>query len=100
MREFSNFYKIVRFFKKNISFEKSIVVRRKKIRKHYDGLCTIKNDKFHIYIDKNLSENYAIDVFLHEIAHALSWNQELDEHGDSWGKAYSIVYRKFLEIEK
>jgi hypothetical protein len=99
MREFNHFYKTIRFLKKNLPLEKEISVRRTKLPHGLDGDCRLKNDKFYIRIDKTLPENYAIDVATHEIAHCLSWNHEFDEHGDSWGKAYSIVYRKFLEMK-
>jgi hypothetical protein len=62
-----------------------------------DGQCVFHNNKFVITIKNNLPEYYSIDVLLHEWSHVVSWDKEKDIHGLEWGKAYSKVYRKFLE---
>jgi len=75
----------------------SIKVARSQISKKFDGYCTFKNGTFFIYVCKHLTEPQAIDVLLHEFAHCLSWEKGANEHGLHWGKAYSVVYRKFLK---
>lgn len=88
---------MVVFFKKNNLAEKPIIVRRVKLSPSLDGQCDLKENKFIIKINRNLSENYSIDVVIHEIAHAVAWEKDADVHGTNWGKAYSKVYRLFLE---
>ncbi len=78
------------------------VMRRMKISSKNDGDCQLKTRDgsryFLIRINKTLPEYYAIDVLLHEIGHCISWDENAEEmHGASWGEAYSMVYRKFLE---
>jgi hypothetical protein len=66
------------------------------LKEGLDGQCEKKRDRFIIKVSKRLSENYSVDVLLHEIAHALAWEQDADIHGPNWGKAYSKVYRMYL----
>ena len=67
------------------------------------GRCWKHGKKFHIQIDKRLDQMRAMDVLLHEWAHALAWNHRLDAavtdeafnklaHDAAWGVAYSEVY--------
>lgn len=71
-------------------------IRRTKLKDTLDGQCEFKNDIFIIKVNRRLAESHAIDVLIHEVAHALSWDKDADIHGPSWGKAYSKVYRIFL----
>lgn len=73
-----------------------------------DGDCCVVGRKFQIRISRELALSEAIDVLLHEWAHALSWDacvgkvaknrnvpdHEFDRlaHGPKWGVAYSKVY--------
>lgn len=91
------FYKVAKFLRNNNLADKPVVIRRCKLKKDFDGLCEKKKNKFIISINKNLSENYSVDVMLHEVAHAVSWDKDNEVHGLSWGKAYSRVYRLFEE---
>lgn len=91
------FREVATFFKHSNLVEESISVRRVKIREGLDGLCEKKNDKFIIKVSSNLNENYSIDVLIHEVAHAVAWDKDADIHGPNWGRAYSKVYRLFLE---
>lgn len=75
----------------------NVRVVRTKLKKEHDGEAIFNKNKFLIKINKNLSEPYSIDVLLHEWGHIISWDKESDLHGLKWGKAYSKVYRKFLE---
>ena len=91
------FREVANFFKMSNIVDKPISVRRLRLRDGLDGQCEKNKDRFLIKINVDLPENYSIDVLLHEIAHALSWDKDADIHGPSWGKAYSKVYRMFLE---
>lgn len=76
-----------------------------------DGDCCVIGRKFQIRVSKELPVSQAIDVLLHEWAHALSWDAcegkvvnsrrisdyEFDRlaHGPKWGIVYSRVYQCF-----
>ena len=77
---------------------------RKKLPKKIEGLCYKQGKKFVISVERSLNEARAMDVVLHEWAHALAWNDLLDNaktddefnklaHDASWGVAYSRVYQ-------
>lgn len=87
---------MIRHLRKTLDLSHPIKIRRVKMKEN-DGECKFLNGKFIIRINKSLPEFAAIDVALHEFAHAISWNKDKDMHGIQWGKAYSLVYRKFLE---
>lgn len=89
------FLKVAKFFKNTL--KQKISVRRINLQTNIDGLCEKKDNKFLIRINKNLPENHAVDVLLHEIAHAVSWEKDKDIHGTNWGKTYSKIYRMFLK---
>lgn len=91
------FREVAGFFKNSNLVDDPISVRRMKIRDDLDGSCEKKDDKFIIKVSSNLNENYSIDVLIHEIAHAVAWDKDTDMHGLNWGRAYSKVYRLFLE---
>jgi len=91
------FREVADYFKACNLVDAPISIRRVKIREGLDGLCEKKKDKFIIKINQNLSENYSIDVLIHEFAHILAWDKDSDMHGPNWGRAYSKVYRLFLE---
>jgi hypothetical protein len=95
--EYKFFRKVVKFLKESNLVEKQISIRRCKLGKGFDGLCELKNNGFLLRIDKNLPENHSVDVLIHEFAHAVAWGKDTDVHGPNWGKAYSKVYRLFLE---
>lgn len=71
------------------------------------GFCRIRKSHFQICISRDLSEGHAIDVLMHEWAHALAWPREDDFsaslrlppaqhqkpfHGAEWGQAYAEVF--------
>lgn len=73
-------------------------MRRLKLSPDRYGDCTHEGrKKFTIKIQNNLNEEHAIDIFLHEWAHILAWNEPGDDHGAAWGRAYSKVYRIYLK---
>lgn len=76
-----------------------------------DGDCSVVRGKFQIRVSRELNEAEAVDVLLHEWAHALSWEAcvgkaaksrsisdyefERLAHGPKWGLAFSRVYLCF-----
>jgi hypothetical protein len=91
------FREVANFLKNSNLIVDFISIRRLKLREGLDGLCEKKDNKFIIKVNSNLNENYSIDVLIHEFAHAVAWDKDADIHGPNWGKAYSKVYRVFLE---
>lgn len=75
------------------------------------GDCGVVRGKFRIRVSRELNESEAVDVLLHEWAHALSWEAcvgkvahstsvsahefERLAHGPKWGLAFSRVYLCF-----
>lgn len=73
-------------------------VRRSKLPYRLDGRCCYTNGRFEIRICRDLDENTAIMVLIHEVAHVWSW--EYEDHGDEWGLAYAMIYRIMLRLLK
>jgi hypothetical protein len=71
-------------------------IRRTQLKCDLDGQCELQKELFVIKINKKLTEYHAIDVVIHEVAHAVAWEKDKDIHGPNWGKAYAKVYRIFL----
>lgn len=65
--------------------------------KLYGDCLKLDDGSFRIRINKQLSKDLAFEIFMHEMAHALCWEQPGSDHGPQWGKAYSRVYRAFLK---
>jgi len=100
--QFKIFQALIRLLRKQIPPAYPVSVRRVALKK-VEGQCWKNGKKFHIRIDKSLSESRAMDVLVHEWAHALAWNSRLDNcttdvefnklaHDATWGVAYSQVY--------
>lgn len=102
MDEVPIFLKVLYYLRNNIEFDYPLVVRRKTLAEGYDGFCELKDGKhgkyFLITISKRLSDQLAVECLVHEISHSLSWDKEKDCHGQTWGVAYSKVYRKLLKF--
>ena len=91
-----NYRKVVGIFKRKFP-EYRVNVRRVRMPHGLHGDCSRKSgNHFLIRIKSELPEDVAIDTFLHEFAHILSWHKPGDDHGIDWGVAYSKVYRIFL----
>ena len=79
-----------------------------------EGTCSRRRSRFSIRVADRLDEKSAVEVLLHEWAHARAWNHRLDTcplampnspepdlefnelaHGPEWGVAYSLVWRIF-----
>lgn len=97
MQDYSLFYQVARFLQKKMKYTSPFHVRRLELGTKLDGSCEEKGPRFLIKINKNLPANHAIDVLIHEVAHAAAWKKDKDIHGINWGKAYSKIYRIFLK---
>ena len=69
------------------------------------GDCTFvkeskKGPMFIIRVSKELDEDCAIMILLHEWAHALSWGSDshrIRSHGPEWGIAMSRIWQAMIE---
>lgn len=95
--QFRQFHNLRRYLLKNVQLPFPFKVRRMKLTGGIDGDCTFMGTHFLIRIRDSMSEAVAMDVLIHEVAHCVSWDKEPNDHGPLWGKAYSCVYRKFLD---
>jgi CHAD domain-containing protein len=100
---FKTYRALISSLRKTVPPAYPISVRRRKLNKKLEGRCWKHGKKFIIEIANNLDEARAIDVLLHEWAHARAWNHMLDTastdelfnklaHDAAWGVAYSEVY--------
>ncbi|NDD52516.1 hypothetical protein EBZ39_01330 [bacterium] len=101
--KFSAYRRLLKLLKQKCPPGYPVSVRRAAICKKLEGRCWKHGKKFFIQIDKALDEHRAIDVLLHEWAHARAWNCLLDgatddesfnklAHDASWGVAYAAAY--------
>jgi hypothetical protein len=88
-----------------------VEVRSGRTAAHVLGNCRRDRQKFVIRISNLATEATATDTLLHEWAHALAWNFEIDRmarsrgitdqefqaasHGPAWGVAYSQVWQLY-----
>jgi hypothetical protein len=105
-RSFKTYRALVALLRKNLPPAYPIRVRRAKLNKSIEGRCLKYDKRFVIEIAKDLGEDRAIDILLHEWAHARAWNHMLDTaptdealyklaHDAAWGVAYSEVYTMY-----
>jgi hypothetical protein len=103
---FKSYQALIRTLKKHVAPAFPVSVRRIRLGKHLEGRCWKHGKKFVIEIDKSLDPARAIDVLIHEWAHARAWNHMLDTaptdevfnklaHDAAWGVAYSEVYSAY-----
>lgn len=82
-----------------------VSVRRVNL-KNLEGRCWKQGKQFFIQVDKRLDETRAMDVLVHEWAHARAWNHRLDAavtdaefnhlaHDAAWGVAYAEIYAAY-----
>src|SRR5690606_8252103 len=59
--------------------------------------CSWTDGAFQIRVHYDVSEDHAIDLLIHEFAHAVDWYHlgVRDPHGPSFGLAWAEVHRKF-----
>lgn len=102
-KRFSHYRKCIKELKKKLKLAYPVSIRRCKTPIETDGDCSLQKNKFYIRINNKLTECQAIDVLVHEYAHARCWShlhdsmddQEFNEnsHDATWGVAYAECYR-------
>ena len=91
-----------------------VVVRMARLTDTILGECVRRRKRFVVRLNDRMAEPQAIDVLLHEWAHALAWNFAVDRlinapdtdpveferacHDEAWGCAYSRVWRAYLDV--
>ena len=106
------FFRVVEQLKIHLPPRRPVVVMTGRQFSKKDGDCCVIRGKFQIRVSRQLNESEAVDVLLHEWAHALSWDTRVDTaaksrnvseyefdrlaHGPKWGLAYSKVYQCFV----
>jgi hypothetical protein len=68
-------------------------VRRCKTPADRNGDCKWHGDRFILRVSRDIPEYMQIDVLIHEMAHALTWGREEQDHGPIWGRRYARLYR-------
>ena len=102
---FRYYQALLRMLKKDCPAAFPVSVRRVKLSK-LEGRCWKHGKTFHIQIDSALCESRAMDVLIHEWAHARAWNHMLDAakddaafnklaHDAAWGVAYAEIYAQY-----
>lgn len=103
---FKKYRTLVASLRKHVPPAYPISIKRQVLSNKTEGVCWKHGKKFFIVVSRTLSEPRAIDVLLHEWAHALAWNDLMDNaktddafnklaHDASWGVAYSQVYQVY-----
>jgi len=102
---FKQYQSLLRMLKDKCPAAFPVSVRRVKLSR-LEGRCWKEGKKFYIQIDKALDEGRAMDVLIHEWAHARAWNHRLDNapddeafnklaHDAAWGVAYAEIYSAY-----
>lgn len=102
---FKQYQSLLRMLKDECPAAFPVSVRRVKLAR-LEGRCWKQGKTFHIQIDRGLDESRAMDVLLHEWAHARAWNHRLDNaatdeafnrlaHDAAWGCAYAEIYAAY-----
>ena len=106
------FFRVVEQLKIHLPPRRPVVVLTGRQFSTKHGDCSLIDRRFQIRVSRELNESQAVDVLLHEWAHALSWDTRVDTaaksrsvseyefdrlaHGPKWGLAYSKVYQCFV----
>ena len=106
------FFRVVEQLKIQLPPTRPVVVLAGRQFSTKHGDCGLIDYRFRICVSRELNESQAVDVLLHEWAHALSWDTRVDTaaksrsvseyefdrltHGPKWGLAFSEVYRCFV----
>lgn len=97
-RTMKHYREVIRALKDKCPADLPVIVRRVKVPTDRFGDCNRLDDYYLIRICRDLKEEQAIDILIHEWAHAISWTKcTSEDHSNEWGKAYSRVYRVFLK---
>jgi hypothetical protein len=105
------FFRVVEQLKIHLPPRRPVVVLTGRQFSDKEGDCCLVDGQFQIRVCRGLIESHAVDVLLHEWAHALSWDACIEKaaksrriseyeferlvHGPKWGLAYSKVYQCF-----
>lgn len=103
---FKHYNALLRMLKVKFPAAFPVSVRRQQIPNRLEGRCWKSGKQFHVQIDKKLDEHKAMDVLVHEWAHARAWNHRLDAavtdddfnklaHDAAWGVAYAEIYSAY-----
>lgn len=91
----SVYQQFVRHVKRKLP-ELHLSITRVRVPADIDGYCEKIGQAYHISIDNSISEQTAIYVLIHEIAHAIDGCEH--NHGQIWGSRYATAYRLFLDF--
>lgn len=93
-QKYKRLYWIIKAVRKDFPVSLPIKVKRKKLKDLF-GYASKGKKCYYIYIDEDLDRSVAIDTFIHEMGHILTWeiSDTIVDHGQEWGKAYSRLYR-------
>ena len=61
-----------------------VIVRTSHVPENVEGLTKRRHNRFVIHLDRNLSEQSAVSVLLHEWAHCMSWSLKHDRAADEF----------------
>lgn len=104
---FKFFHRVVELLQQLLPAKLPVVVRLGSPGQNCLGSCRRLKSQFRICISSDISEEFAVEMLIHEWAHALAWPRNADclassrmpraqrqrpFHGMDWGKAYSEVY--------
>jgi hypothetical protein len=104
---FEFFHRVVELLQQLLPAPLPVVVRLGATGPYCLGHCRRLKSQFRICISRDLSEESAIELLIHEWAHALAWPRKADFlassrltraqrqkpfHGAEWGEAYAKVY--------
>ena len=101
--KFKTYRRLVALLKDHLPAAFPVSVRRVQLSAKIDGRCWKQGKHFYVQISRHLDEGKAIDVLVHEWAHARAWNHRLDAakddeafnklaHDAAWGVTYAEVY--------
>ena len=92
------YQQVVKILKEKCPANLPVRVRRVTVPRDRFGDCSKYDDYYLIRVSNKLRTEEAINILIHEWAHAISWDKcALEDHSNEWGKAYSRVYRIFIK---
>lgn len=113
-REWPVFHRVLAGLRALVPPAFPVVVRIGKLDRGTAGTCCRTRSRFVIKLAGDLGEEAALDVLLHEFAHATSWNHALDKlaadpeatpaefdaasHDSAWGCSYAQIWRAFVAM--
>lgn len=101
--KFRSYRSLCQMLKKHCPAAFPVSIRRVPLSRKLEGRCWKLGRSFKIEIASRLDEPRAMDVLIHEWAHARAWNHMLDAaptdeafnklaHDAAWGVAYAEIY--------